>query len=252
MEKCASVRECLLSGKSYDEPRNTLLHLANRMHDFHPKVQVWLIPLGIEASHGEQCLQLLSRDEQVNASRLKFSRHRNRYIAARAMLRVLLGADVGVSPETIAFAYGPHGKPILASHPAVNFNLAHTRELAILAISRTHQVGVDIECINRTLDYDPLARRYFTAHEYANLQLMPAVDRQRAFLTVWTRKEAIAKALGLGLHLPFKLIKTTLTTDKSPRLLKVRGSDARDWSLHTVETGHNCIATVALHRTRAP
>jgi 4'-phosphopantetheinyl transferase len=89
---------------------------------------------------------LLSPDEVERASRFIFERDRRRYVAARGQLRQLLGGYIGVAPEALSFAYGQYGKPRLADPSAsVEFNLAHSAALAVVAVAHGAIVGVDVE-----------------------------------------------------------------------------------------------------------
>jgi 4'-phosphopantetheinyl transferase len=133
-----------------------------------------------------ECWQRLSADEQDRASRFRFERDRRRFIVARARLRELLAKRLDAAPESIQLAYGTHGKPALAGRFAASgwhFNLSRREELALYAFSRGGEVGVDVEAVHPLPSY-----------------LKAAADqRPLAFYRHWTRKEALAKALGVGL-----------------------------------------------------
>src|SRR5258706_6056491 len=190
---CASVRECPASGKSQDGPARALARIAQRIAVPDPGVEIWCILLAVSATELDQLLALLSREDQPRAARFHFARDRSRYVAARGMLRVMLGNYLGISPAAVALESGPNGKPLLAnSFSDVHFNLSHSGDRALIAIARDLIPGVDIESLDRDVDYDGLARRFFSGHEYAELQLIPNSDPKRAFLTFWTRKEAAA------------------------------------------------------------
>jgi 4'-phosphopantetheinyl transferase len=128
----------------------------------------------------------LSPEEQNRASRFRFERDRRRFIVARARLRELLAERLGAAPASIQLAYGRYGKPALAGRFASSgwhFNLSRREELALYAFSRAGEVGVDVEALHPLPAY-----------------LKPAADqRPLAFFRWWTRKEALAKGLGVGL-----------------------------------------------------
>jgi len=190
---------------------------------------------------------LLSRNEQIRAARFQFARDRNRYIAGRGLLRALLGNYVDAAPSAIEFASNPHGKPSLADATlGVHFNLAHSGDVAIFAFARDHILGVDIESLDRAVDHDALALRFFSARENAELQTFPRAVRNRAFLTSWTCKEAVAKAIGLGLSLPLDQIEVTVGGD-SPRVLHIAHRDAREWTLHPVDAGSAYVTMLSVH-----
>ena len=253
MEMCASVRECPPSGKSYDGSGDALAHLAQRVPVNDPAVQVWRMPLAVTPSELEQLAMSLSRDEQMRAARFHFSRDRSRYVAARGMLRVLLGNYLGAAPAGIALESTPHGKPVLANPSMpLHFNLAHADDLAIFALSRDCVPGVDVENLDREVDHNALARRFYSAREYAELQRIPDAERNRAFLACWTSKEAVAKAAGRGLSLALDRIGVTVDPREPPRVIDMPEGDVREWTLHRIDAGSAYVATLATYRQRPP
>ena len=153
----------------------------------------------------------LSPDETARADRFKFPHLRSRWIAARAGMRILLGARLGLAPEALSFGTGEHGKPFLiGGDGSCTFNLTHSEGLAALAIS-TVDLGVDIEVIGRF--HEGVARDRFSVAENAALEGLPADRRHEAFCQFWTTKEAVLKALGTG----FSIASNTFTIDISDR-----------------------------------
>ena len=214
-----------------------------------PDIEVWLAALDADARQVERCSMLLSPDERTRAQRFQLERDRRRFTVARAMLRTLLGEQTGLSPAAIVFSQTQYGKPyIRTAPPAIHFNVAHSADLAIYAISRNCVPGVDIEFLHRAIDEDAMAARFFTPREYAELQRIPAAARKRAFLTCWTRKEAIVKALGAGLRLPLDKIEVTVAPDAEPQLLDITCGPIAGWTLYSVDAGRDYVATVAAHR----
>jgi len=110
---------------------------------------------------------------------------------------------------------------------------------------------VDLENPARDVDCDALALQFFSAREQAELQRIPQVERGTAFLTCWTRKEAVAKALGQGLRMPLETIEVTIGSDEQPQLVSVPTSSVKDWTLHNVDVGAEFVATLALRRRDA-
>ncbi|MGJ7582518.1 4'-phosphopantetheinyl transferase family protein [Variovorax sp. RHLX14] len=157
----------------------------------------------------------LSAEEVARASRFVFPRDRGRYIAAHAALRQLLTqhfANAGNAAAAVpTMVLGRHGKPALAapsgSHlqSSLHFNLSHSRDVGVVAISEDAELGVDIEQIRPMKDAAAMAAAYFTPAEQAALATCGTdfgdAARDRAFFICWTRKEACLKALGIGLYL---------------------------------------------------
>ena len=239
---CASVRESPASGKS----STGILHGRKRVNPDLAGAEIWLIDLARYAGDPEGCETLLSAEETARAAQFKSLPARTRYVTTRAQLRALLGSKLAQAPESLEIATGLHGKPVLARHPELRFNVSHTDDLAIVAISETHEVGVDIESLARTVDHDALARKYFSATERHYFSQLPAIQRNAHFLRTWTCKEAIAKARGDGLHAPFAQIEVSVGTDTGPRLLALPGESTGGWTLHDMNAGRGYVATLAL------
>ncbi len=141
-------------------------------------------------------LALLTAEERARASRFVFDRDRTRFVAGRAAKRVILAGYTGGAPEALLFELGPHGKPHLSAGPA--FSYSSSGACGLLAAGGDRPLGVDVERIREVLDAAALARGVFTPEELAAWRTTGG-DGCASFLRVWTRKEAILKALGLGL-----------------------------------------------------
>ncbi len=147
---------------------------------------------------------LLAADEQERAARFYFERDRRRFIVARGLLRTILARYLGCRPQAVRFAYGENGKPFL--HPdhgngELQFNMTHSRQMALYAITQGRAVGVDVEYRRRLADGGQIAKRFFSPDE-AKLVSGAPDEQQRVFFQIWTRKEAYIKAIGLGLAQP--------------------------------------------------
>ena len=212
---------------------------------------LWQTRLDVDATEIARCAGLLSDDEKLRAGRFRFARDQRRFIVARGMLRRLLGEHLGMPPTAIGFRYTSNGKPLLADDTArIQFNVAHSEERALYAFSSTVQPGVDIEFTNRAIECDELAQRFFTRNEYAALQKLKPVDRKRAFLACWTRKEAVVKATGDGLSLPFHQFEVTVEADAEPRIIAANVRQIADCSLYSADVGADYVAAVATYRER--
>lgn len=251
MKTCASVRDLATTGKHIGMAGDALSGAPKRIPVPDAAIEIWLTRLDLDADQVRQCTLQLSPDELLRADRYRIERNRRRFIVARATLRQLLGRCLAVGPDAIRFGYARNGKPFIAG-PAtdVQFNVSHAHERALYAISRNYALGVDIEYLNRDVDYSGLARRFFTRHEYSELQRIPESGRKHAFLTCWTRKEAVIKATGDGLSLPLAQFNVTVAPDAAPRVLDFAGAAERsaDWILYAAAVGADYAATVAAYR----
>jgi 4'-phosphopantetheinyl transferase len=214
-----------------------------------PGIEVWLARLDLQVEEVAQCANLLSLDERLRADRFYFEPDRRRFIVARGRLRLLLGRRLRIAPAAVAFAYTASGKPFVAGSPErIHFNLAHSAERALYAASSDCHLGVDIEHLNRDIDWRRLSKRLFTRRECAAVRRLSAPHRRRAFFAAWTCKEAIVKALGGGLSLPLNQFEVSIEPDAEPALLSAAGLRIRDWRLYAVDAGGDYVAAIAACR----
>jgi 4'-phosphopantetheinyl transferase len=187
---------------------------------------------------------LLAPDERERAARFVHDVHRRRFIVARAALRRILGAHLGVAPATLRFTEGAHGKPALDG-TGLEFNLSHSHELALVAVTRDAPVGVDVEHLRPVADALGIARSHFAPSERAALAAAPADARDLVFLRGWTRKEAFIKAIGEGLSHPLDQFEVSLTDEA--RFLGIGGDPAAAarWSLFSFEPAPGYLGAVA-------
>lgn len=253
MEACARVSELATTGKPIDATGEALPAALERIMLPDPAIEVWLARLDLEADQVGRCASLLSRDEQECAGRLHFERDRRRFIVTRGILRRLLGNHLDLTPAAITFGYAKNGKPFVAGGATrIHFNVSHAHERALYAISSSCALGVDIEYLNRDVDYCALAARFFTRREHAGLQHIPEADRRRAFFACWTRKEAVIKATGDGLALPLDQFEVAVAPDTAPQILDFTAAThhVSDWTLYAADVGGDYVATVAARRRK--
>lgn len=187
-------------------------------------IHIWAVSLNASPAQVWALCTLLSPDEQLRASRFRREIHRNRYVAGRAALRQLLGQYLHAEPRSIAFCYGAHGKPSLwskGSDPPLHFNLAHSEDIALLAVSRKGSLGIDVEALRAMPDRDKLVKQFFSIREVRLFQELPEAERVEAFFKLWTRKEALLKATGDGIGSPLKLVEVTFLPEDRPAFLNL-------------------------------
>lgn len=162
-------------------------------------VACWRIPIEFaDGANAESLEALLDGPERERLHRFLMPADRRRFLAAHAALRILLGAALGCEPESLAFTTGSHGKPALREGTA-HFNLSHSGRIALVAIATEAEVGADVEEVHSMPDRDAIAARYFHRSERAALDALDEPQREIAFFRTWTRKEAVLKALGVGI-----------------------------------------------------
>ena len=165
------------------------------------EVHVWCVSLRVSASWLLSFKQILSTDERAKAERYRVQTARDDYIISRGLLRTLLGRYLDVPPSQLNFRYGLYGKPALAIEPGadtIHFNLSHSHGLALFAVARGRELGVDLERIRPDVNYNEIAQRVFSIREVEALRSLPLNVRREEFFTYWTCKEAYVKGRGEG------------------------------------------------------
>ena len=203
-------------------------------------VVLWLVDLAQPVSAYE--LACLSPEEQARAARFRAPHDRDRYLRAHARLRQLLACHTDFAAGELAFAAGEFGKPRLAQAPALHFNLAHSDDTAVIAISNAGEVGVDVEVQREVPDASALAVLHFTPEERNELASAPADQVDRVFLRGWTRKEACLKAVGVGLSLAPSSFEVGLSSGERKVVLQRPVCTLR---LASFEQGEGVIGAVA-------
>lgn len=208
-------------------------------------LHIWRAAQDVAAAALARYWPILSADEQARANRFHFARDRNRYVVARAVLRLVYGRYQSIPPSQIQFTYTEYGKPTL---PGLQFNVSHSDGLAMMAFCRETEVGIDVEKRKPMADGEKIAERFFSDAEVAVFKSLPPEQRTEAFFNCWTRKEAYIKAIGEGLSCPLKSFDVSLAPGEPARLLRIRGSEAAAaaWSMFSFEPKEGWVTAVAL------
>jgi 4'-phosphopantetheinyl transferase len=219
------------------------------------EAHLWRVPIDVEPSYVDCLHGLLSHDERERAARYRFERDRRRFIAARGVLRILTGRYLSTAPHKLSFEYGPNGKPFLSGFKTdLHFNVAHSHGLALIGFTLGHRIGVDVENVDRSLDVESIASRFFSAQEVSALMALPPEQRRKAFFACWTRKEAYIKARGEGLSFGLKDFSVSVAPSDPPALLNVRqepGETAR-WRYLPIDAGSSYAAAAAVEGEVSP
>ncbi len=211
-------------------------------------IKLWWITLDRPEEEVAELARTLSSEEMARAGRFGTEPLRRRWIVGRSALRLLLGEVLGVAPSAVALVRGRRGRPELAG-ASLDFNVSHTRGMALIGIADAlpagMRIGVDVEHGQRKVNADGLSRKFLSERERAGLAAMPADERRRGFLRLWTCKEAMSKATGDGLVAPFRRLDVELLdaprlVDGPPPYLPER------WSLHSGDVPEGWLATVAI------
>ncbi|MEG4228571.1 4'-phosphopantetheinyl transferase superfamily protein [Microcoleus sp. N9_B2] len=215
------------------------------------EIHVWRVSLAQTESCLQSLQQTLSTDERTKADRFHFPKGRSQFIVSRGALREILSRYLTINSHILRFDYNPYGKPSLSVAQGGNtlrFNLSHCREMAIIAITKNRDIGVDIEGINPRFPFLEIAEKFFSPLENSVLRLLPEHLQATAFFTCWTRKEAYIKAVGKGLSIPLNQFDVSLAPGEPAALLNVEGNseEASKWSLIELFPCSDMVAAVAV------
>jgi 4'-phosphopantetheinyl transferase len=216
-------------------------------------VHVWRLHVRDGAGDLNSLRRLLSAEEVNRAARFAFERDRCRFITVHGVLRRILAGYTGSSPESLCFASNSFGKPHLldrgAAAPRVNFNLSDAGDLALYAIARGAEVGVDVEKV-RPIEHLEIAERFFSSREAEALSGLPPDRQLPAFYTCWTRKEAYIKGRGAGLRIPLGEFSVPLSADlEAGKVHSAAGEpECAKWRLYGLDPGEGYVAALAVNR----
>ena len=242
----ALLSSCSYSGMNppMDHSESVWQSPPQPLHLVPGEVHVWLH--GIDSAAGADTV-VLSETERKRAARLLQPRARAQYTAAHSILRITLGRYLTLDPSTIRFSHGPAGKPFLdpVHGHDLRFNLAHSAKWLVIAYAHGKEIGVDVEH-HRTLDPMPLAQRFFCAAEATRLQALDPPQRSRSFFSIWTAKEALAKAMGTGIAGTLNRFEITVTEAGITWHDRHRKIAPERWSLYRLPAPQDYSAALAI------
>lgn len=216
-------------------------------------VEVWTIHLGVPASSVSDAKQFLSPDELARTDAFRNEQAQRNYIIAHAALRQILASRLQLKPAELAFLNGPQGKPALAGTVAgrLEFNLTHSSNLALVAVTPGAEVGIDVETMRPMPDALRLAERFCSATESEALSALPVDEQAATFLNLWTRKEAFVKATGLGIVNTLARFEVTMGAEAKVKSIDGDPRLAAQWTLHSFQPAPGYIAAVAVRSPAA-
>lgn len=212
------------------------------------QAHIWRANLDIEPELRAFFEVTLSPDERQRAYRFYFEKDRLHFIAARGVLRQLLGRYLQKDPKDIVFSYTSYGKPFLVDYTCLQFNISHSKGYALFGIVQEFPIGIDLEFIRPKIEFERLAKRFFSPNETQALLKLSATERYHGFFNCWTRKEAFIKAKGEGLSLPLDQFEVSLVPNTPAKLMATHWNplEAADWHLHELFPQTNFVGALAV------
>jgi 4'-phosphopantetheinyl transferase len=221
------------------------------------EVHVWRVSLNQNTDRIPEFGEVLSSDEAARADRFHFEKDRNQFIESRVALRILLSNYLEVSAMELAFAFGSHGKPALASglaNQGLRFSLSRRDGLALIGFSFDREIGIDVELVSPDLPVFEIAEVSFSENELAALRDLPKHLQTAGFYNCWTRKEAFIKAIGEGLSFPLKQFDVSLAPGDPAKLIEIRGdtrTSVDHWTLEDLSVGDGYVGAIAFEGAKA-
>lgn len=171
------------------------------------QIEIWSIHLLSCDNEIEYRYTLLSDEEKNRAQSFSNKRASDQFVLSHSLLRQILAKKINTTPKSLVFKKNVNGKPFLADRK-VEFNISHSRDRLLIAISPTKAVGIDIEFKRKNINMEAIAKRYFSKSEYSFLK--SSQNLQDSFFDLWSRKEAYVKALGSGVFKDFAKLEVPL------------------------------------------
>ena len=214
-------------------------------------IDVWLCELKTLSSDTNKLYDILSDDERERANKLKVEDKKQQYIIARGTLRQRLGLLTDINPEDFVFEYLEHGKPVLSNDARfadITFNISHSYDLALIAISQKQSIGIDIEKINHDSDHQALVTRFFSMAEQAEFNTLLETIKAKAFCACWTRKEAFIKAIGSGVTYGLNNFNVTVDPDIQMPMINLLKPSKETWSAINLPINDEYMACLVSNR----
>jgi 4'-phosphopantetheinyl transferase len=217
--------------------------------DQRSEVHVWRSLLDLPGEYVDRLAENLTDDERARADRFHFAQDRARFIVAHGVLRSILSRYlIDRAPRELRFTHNAYGKPALdraTTDLDLFFSLSHSRDLALVAVTRGREIGIDVEYVRPDLVEERLAERVFSPAELAALRQLSGPSQVEAFFSGWTRKEAYIKGRGEGLSFPLRQFEV-LAKDESTTCVRINGAEPDQWSLHEICAGCGYAAALAV------
>jgi len=205
-------------------------------------IDVWRLSLSPAVRLIPGFESFLSAEEQQRAARFRFPEHERRFRVCHAAVRRVLGHYLRQAAETIELVAGPGRKPRLAGESPLRFNLSHSGDLALLAVTTGREVGVDLEALRFDFAVESIAG-YFTAPEQELVRHADTdTERARVFFRLWTRKEAVLKAAGSGLDVGLETLDVSASP---PELARFPAGAQTFWKVADLDAGPDYAAALA-------
>jgi len=210
-------------------------------------LHLWRLKFDDLKDHFKLFQQILSSDELTKAHQYHFTADQEKYIIGRAATREILSRYLKTTPASIIFSYNNFGKPYL-NNTDLHFNVSHTKSTLLLAITKGHPIGIDIEDCQPKLNFLSVAKTFCNDTEYQKLLSIETAHLNLAFYRCWTRKEAVLKAIGHGLFFPLDALEVTFLPQETAHGKNLSHTDYPEssWEIIEIIPEPDCLAAIAV------
>ncbi|TWT32736.1 4'-phosphopantetheinyl transferase family protein [Blastopirellula retiformator] len=198
-------------------------------------LHLWSIPLRAGKSQVAQLRAVLSASEREKADSFLLEAQTVRYTICRGAVRQILAEYLQLSPNQLALTTGEFGKPLLEHRDSIWFNVSHSGDLAVLAVSTIGEVGVDIEQVRQIRGLSRMIDRCLAPYERPEVLRLPSAEQDRQFLRYWTHKEAYLKTFGVGIRRPLEKLEIDLSAPPARRVIDHGDRSAQERSASITE-----------------
>lgn len=214
------------------------------------EIHIWVVDLDQWNLSCVEAILELPESEANKAWRFHFEIHRDRYVKGRFMLRSILGMYLGSDFYDQEFYISRYGKPALqdsCKDNSIHFNISNSENICVCAFGQYSEIGIDIEKIHDLPDMDRIIARFFSEEEKRRFCSLPLPGRTQTFFKYWARKEALLKAMGMGMSYPLDKIDIA-GNENSPQLVtKIEGSDiSNQWTILDMDIFTGFASALAL------
>lgn len=212
-------------------------------------VHLWYFDLDEHTDMTAHCKNWLSPDEIERCKKYVFEIHKTRFAQRRGLLKMVLSVYLQNSAQQLGFSYNEAGKPYLDKkkfNKHIFFNLSHSDNHMLLAITHDNPVGVDIEKIKRDIEVDTLSELIMSENEYRCYHCSDLPTKIDIFYRLWSRKESVVKALGTGLLYPIQDIQFA-RLDHGKNIVTLRANrQMSNWHVYDLDLGTHLSSAVTI------
>ncbi len=216
------------------------------------EIHIWRFNLDPVKSFNEFFINLLSDEEKKQVEKIKLGDVKNRSIISKAIIKNIISNYLGLNIKQIIFSYNEFGKPVIPERInsfRLNFNISHSGDLGLIAITRKNLIGIDVEKMNELDQIDDIINLCFTETEKYMLSCLESTEKKEVFYKIWTGKEAFIKAIGKGFSFPLKNISFRLNSKKEMVIGEILDpmNTGKDWQIYNFNPQDNYTSALVIN-----